>query len=350
MKFVGIDLHKQTIVLCVVGQDRKVLERQTFHCADVERIRAYFAQLGTFRAVVEATASYEWLVDLIEPLAERVVLAHPGKLRVIAESVRKNDKLDAQVLAEFLALDMIPLAYQPTRREREHRVLVRHRVLLRRECTRLKCRIRRVLSNYNADRKSLFTKDGWAYLQEVKLSASDRFALDQWCAALLAAEKRVRDAQQRLRKFAAEGPSREQEARELLRSIPGVGEVVAEVVLAELGDVSRFGSLKKVYAYSGLVPRMRASAGKSKDLGITKQGPRLLRWILVEAGWQCIRYSLRWENIYQRLKKRRGSKRAIVAVARRLLGVMVALLRSGEPYRMAKQEKPQTPLADETTV
>ena len=79
-----------------------------------EDIRDFFAGLGPFRAVVEATASYEWLVALIEPLAEAVLLAHPGKLRVIAESVKKTDRLDAQVLAEFLARDMIPRAHRPT--------------------------------------------------------------------------------------------------------------------------------------------------------------------------------------------------------------------------------------------
>ena len=117
MNYVGIDLHKKTIVLCAMDQDRKVTHRRTFACGQAEVIRAFFAGLGPFRAVVEATASYEWLVALIEPLADRVVLAHPGKLRVIAESAKKTDKLDAAVLAEFLARDMIPEAF-PSRRRR----------------------------------------------------------------------------------------------------------------------------------------------------------------------------------------------------------------------------------------
>ena len=72
---------------------------------------------------VEATASYQWFVELVEPLAEKVVLANPKKLRVIAESTKKTDRLDAQVLAEFLARDMIPEAYLPTPRQRQHRAL-----------------------------------------------------------------------------------------------------------------------------------------------------------------------------------------------------------------------------------
>ena len=82
---------------------------------------------ATYQLVVEATASYEWFVQLVEPTADRVVLAHPGHLRVIAQSKRKTDKLDAQTLAEFLALDQIPEAWRPTPRVRQHRTLVRHR-------------------------------------------------------------------------------------------------------------------------------------------------------------------------------------------------------------------------------
>jgi hypothetical protein len=121
MLFVGIDLHKKTIAVCVVSQERTIVLRKTLLCAEPERARKFFAELGPFQAVVEATASYEWLWQLLEPLANRLVLAHPKKLRVIAESTRKTDRLDAQVLAEFLALDMIPAAYRPTPRQRQHR-------------------------------------------------------------------------------------------------------------------------------------------------------------------------------------------------------------------------------------
>ncbi|MBK8915109.1 MAG: hypothetical protein IPM64_11020 [Phycisphaerales bacterium] len=81
--------------------------------------------------MLEATAGYEWFVKLVEPLAGRVLLAHPRKMRIIAESTRKSDKVDARVLAEFLALDMIPPAHRPTPRQRAHRKLVRRRVCVR---------------------------------------------------------------------------------------------------------------------------------------------------------------------------------------------------------------------------
>ena len=127
MNFVGVALHKKTAVVCVVNQARQLLETCRLACSDADGIRNWFATLESFQVVVEATASNAWFAQLIEPLADRVVLAHPNKLRVIAESTRKSDKLDAKVLAEFLALDMIPEADRPTPRQREHRQWVRHR-------------------------------------------------------------------------------------------------------------------------------------------------------------------------------------------------------------------------------
>src|SRR3979411_648681 len=118
MFFVGIDLHKKTISLCVVNQERQVLQRRLLHCCQPDKIREVFAELGPFQAGVGARGRYERLWQLLAPLAERLLLAHPKKLRIIAESTRKSDRLDAQVLAEFLALDMIPQAYRPTPRPR----------------------------------------------------------------------------------------------------------------------------------------------------------------------------------------------------------------------------------------
>src|SRR5262245_46410165 len=102
MNYVGVDLHKQTISVCVVSQARGRVQSRRFRCDDELGILEFFEQLSPFEVVVEATASYEWFLQLVEPSASRVVLAHPGKLRVIAESTRKSDQLDARTLAEFL--------------------------------------------------------------------------------------------------------------------------------------------------------------------------------------------------------------------------------------------------------
>ncbi len=337
MNYVGIDLHKKTIVVCVMDQDRKVTRRRTLACCEAGAIRDFFAGLAPFRAVVEATASYEWLVALIEPLAEKVVLAHPGKLRVIAESVKKTDRLDARVLAEFLARDMIPEAFRPTPRQRQHRALVRHRQYLKRMATALRNKMRRVLADYNADRKDLFAAGVWdKAVAAAEPGAADRAVLEGLRALWTRVEEQVMELGRRLKEFAAGAPPREAEARAKLATIPGVGPVTVDVVVSELGDVRRFKSVKAVCAYAGLAPKVRESAGRRQELSITKAGPPLLRWALVEAAWRVVRQSAAWRRTYERIRGRAGGKKAIVATARRLLTVMAAMLRDGTSYSPLK--------------
>lgn len=336
MYYVGVDLHKQSISLCVVelaDRERKIIERRKFRCDEEEQMAEYFAELGEYQLVVEATASYEWFVQLVEPTADRVVLAHPGHLRVIAQSKRKTDKLDAQTLAEFLALDQIPEAWRPTPRVRQYRALVRHRQHVLGRRTSVKNKLRRVLSNYNADLKYLFTQAGRKYLATIEISAADRFVTDQLCEELDQHSERLKLVDKQLKTFAKQAPVAEQEARAVLESMPCVGPVTIDVVLAEAGDIRRFGSQRKATAYAGLAPGIRKSAGKAKQLGITKEGSRLLRSILVETAWRLVLRTRRWASVYEKLRARCGAKKAIVAVARRVWCVMVSMLQSGQKYQ-----------------
>ncbi len=332
MLYAGCDLHKQTISICVVNPARQIVKRQRLMCANEESVRRFFEELGECEAVVEATASYEWFVRLIEPYARRVVLAHPKKLRVIAESTRKSDQLDAQVLAEFLALDMIPASYRPTPRQREHRQLVRQRDRVQRRLTSVKNRIRRMLANYNADRPRLFNAEGLVFLKQIPLSAADRFSMNQFLEEYDFGQGQLKAATSQIEMFAAASPIRERELRELLRTIPGVGFVTAEVILAELADITRFRSQSQVVAYAGLAPGQRESAGKCQELHLEKTGSKLLRSMMVEAAWRLVRHSPRWKGIYEKLKARIRAKKAIVAVARRLLTLVTAILQTGRPY------------------
>jgi transposase len=239
------------------------------------------------------------------------------------------------VLAEFLALDMIPCSYRPTPRQQEHRQLVRQRDRVQRRLTSVKNRIRRMLANYNADRPRLFNAEGLVYLRQIPLSAADRFSMNQFLEEYDFGTRQLKAAERRIETFAAEGPVRERELRELLRTIPGVGFVTAEVILAELADITRFRSQSQVVAYAGLAPGQRESAGKSQELHLEKTGSKLLRKIMVEAAWRLLRHSPRWAGIYDRLKARIRAKKAIVAVARRLLTLVAAILQTGRPYSAA---------------
>lgn len=336
MHFVGVDLHKKTISVCVMiqaGGSRQVAARRRLACADADQIYEFFAGLGPFEVVVEATASYEWFVRLIEPLAARVVLAHPKKLRVIAESAKKSDKLDAQVLAEFLALDMIPPSWRPTPRVREHRTLVRLRYYAQKRSTSVKNKLRRVLADYNADVRELFTQRGMQYLAGLELSDADRFHVEALSEELDQHRARLKRIDVKLRQFAEGGSVAEREARAVLATIPCVGPVTIDVVLSELGDARRFGSARKATAFAGLAPGVRESAGRAKSTGLVKDGSGLLRWALVQTAWRLVNRTSRWSFLYNRLKQRCGAKKAIVAVARRVWCVIVAMLKSGQAYR-----------------
>lgn len=271
MHFIGIDLHKKTISLCVMSKGRKVLCEKVLRCDNEAGIIEFFGRWAPFRAVVEATASYEWFVQLIEPLAKRVILAHPKKLRVIAETKNKTDRIDARVLAEFLALDMIPQSYRPTPRLRAYRRLVRYRHFVRGRVTSVRCKIRHILSDYNLDRPNLFTAEGLEYLQGVEVSPADHWVLEQLVLQWQQHRSQVQAANKQLREFAKKAPLAEREHREVLRSIPMIGSVTLDVVLSELGDVRRFPSQKKAVAYAGLDPGVRASADRRKELHITKE-------------------------------------------------------------------------------
>jgi transposase len=338
MKYVGVDLHKKTISACVVVKERErrqVTARKRLQCCDEAAIAGWFRELGTFEVVVEATSSYEWFVKLVEPLAHRVLLAHPRKLRIIAESKRKSDKLDAQVLAEFLASDEIPLAWRPSPRVREHRLLVRYREYIQRRITSVKNKLRHILAKYNADVPHLFTDAGQEHLAGVPLTPCDRLVADALSVELKQHGLRLVKMNRELRRFAAKASLAEKEARAVLDSIPNVGPVTADIILAELGDWRRFRSQTDVAAYAGLAPGYRSSDERIKQLGITKEGSRLLRWAMIELAWRMVRTSRKWGRHYTRLEARLGARKAIVAIARRLVGVIFALLRSGQKYALA---------------
>ena len=341
MKYVGVDLHKKSISICVmkkVGGKRKVIDRQRFECQDSTGIRRFFQDLGRFRVVVEATASYEWFLLLVEDLADRWVLAHPKKLRVIAESKHKSDKIDAQRLAEFLAVDMIPEAYRPSPRIRQYRVLVRHRRYIQGRNTACKSKLRHKMAHYNRDIANLFTAEGETHLAEVAMSQADRFEVNALWGQMSLFKQQLAHVDGELQKFATSAPAAEREARAVLSSIPEVGDVTIDVVLSELGDWRRFRGAKQVVSFAGLDPGIRSSDGRTHQLHITRDGSGLLRWALVEAAWRLVGKYQRWKTIFQRLGKNTGSKKkAIVGTARRLLCVMFSMLRSGQAYRLAAE-------------
>jgi transposase len=134
----------------------------------------------------------------------------------------------------------------------------------------------------------------------------------------------------------------------VLDSMPQIGPVTIDAVLSEIGDFRRFTSAKRVASYAGLNPCRRESGGKARNLTISKEGSRILRWALIQAAWRLANTSPRWRAVYENLERNTGSKKkAIVGVARRLLCVMFAMLREGKKYEYAasapeSQTKPKS--------
>jgi transposase len=182
----------------------------------------------------------------------------------------------------------------------------------------VRCKVRHVLADYNAVRKDLFSaKAAWSYMKGINLSDAHAFVIKQLWTEWKEHQVRRLKLTGKIKAFVAREPPREAEARRIVKSAPGVGEVTAEVVLCEVGDVSRFRNAKAICAYAGMVARLRQTGSrKSLNLPITKQGSAVLRWALVHAAWRLVGTRPRWSAYFARLSERKGSKRAIVAVAR----------------------------------
>lgn len=147
----------------------------------------------------------------------------------------------------------------------------------------------------------MFSERGEKYLAELKLANADRFDVEQLQAELQFHQAQLVQVDKELRAFAKEAPQAEREAREVLDSIPQIGPVTIDAVLSELGDFRRFKSAKRVTSYAGLNPCRRESGGKARNLSISKEGSRILRWALIQAAWRLANTSPRWRHIYENL-------------------------------------------------
>lgn len=340
MRFIGADLHKKSITFCVVelvNNKTKIVERRRVQCCQAERICNLLDAHAPCDLVVEASIGYEWFAELAQKHTQRVAIAHAGKMKIIAESTRKTDKIDAFVLAEFLAKDMIPESWRPTPRVRQHRSLVRRRFKIQSSITRTKNTLRGILTKYRADRTDLFAQAGWDAVNKSEFLEQEHWIMDELWEELAQHQQRLQKIDARLETFAQTATQPEQEARATLATIPQVGSVTIDVILAELGDWTRFKNGESVVAFAGLAPGVRSSDEKRHDLKITKAGSPLLRWIMIQLAQRLKKKSSRWNYIFERLHRQAGNKKATVAIARRLLLVIFAMLRDGTAYRHPAQ-------------
>jgi len=270
--------------------------------------------LGT-PAAFEACYGTSWLVELLEDYGFAPHLVHPSRCKAIASARLKNDKVDAAILAQLLRADLLPEAWIAPPAIRQLRALLRHRVALVRLRTRLRNRIHAIVADYGHDRSGggYWTGPGRAWLASLSLPAVSRELVEDDLGLIDALQGRIDRLDWEIRQRARSDPR-----VKVLTELPGVGPFTALVILAEVGDISRFASARKLASWAGLTPTVRGSDRVAHYGHISKEGSVWLRWVLCEAA-QTAKRSPQFTATFQRIAKRRGKKIATTAVARKLL-------------------------------
>jgi transposase len=319
MVHVGVDLDKRSSQIAVLSEDGEIVQQRLPN--ETVGLEQFFAQFPPQTPIaIEASGTWWWLVDLLEQLGHRPVLSNPKQTKAIAAARLKNDRVDAERLALLLRGDLLPTVWIPPTALREARELVRHRIQLVWLRSVIRNRLQAMLARRNlqpTSGKSWLTQRGQRELKQLPLpEAPSRIRED--CAALLP----TLDAQ--IRRLDTELVTRwgRDPRVQRLTTIPGIGPFIAIVLVLELGDIQRFASAKRVASYVGLTPRVRGSAGRVRAGHITKEGNRLLRWVLVLAATQAVRKPGPLRTWFHAVKKRRGKKVARVALARRLAEIV----------------------------
>lgn len=315
--YVGVDLHKSVMQVEIQNTAGVALLNEAF-ATDPRTSREVLEQLsGHVTALaIEATGFWYWFSDLCEEFGIQLVLANPRKLRVIADSVKKCDRLDAHWICEFLRLGYLEQAAVPDREARDRREILRTRQTVKGHVQDLKRRIRSFLNQYGLRTRSRdpFCGRGLAELRAMELRPWPRRSLNHLIACLEAMREQLKELDAATLEVAEE----DGQAQFLQQEVRGIGPILAATILTETMDATRFANDHKYAAFTGLVPKVRESAGKQRDSGITKCGPRHLRWALVQAARLVVAHDPVVKKWYQRHRKRKGASRAYVMVAHKL--------------------------------
>lgn len=334
MRYVGLDVHARQSTFCVLDDNGHKLKTETVHGPWNKVLFRLALVKNPFQVCFEASTGYGYLQERLRQIAGRVAVAHPGQLRLIFRSKRKNDRVDAQKLAKLLYLDEVPEVWVPAENVRSWRAMIEHRQKIVGERTRAKNQIRSLLRTHGIVMpKGLWTNRGMAWIEAQSFDA-EFYALqrDILIERIVSLNKMLERVESALAKEA-----KKHAGIYLLQGIPGVGIRTAEAVVAYIDDPRRFARNKSVGSYFGLVPCQDSSAGKERLGHITRQGPATVRQLLTEAAWQAIRYSPEIRAYYQRIMQDSPERKkiAITATAHYLLRVMHAMLCTGELWRFA---------------
>ena len=305
--YVGIDVHRKRSQVAVINEGGEVLANRNVPNG-AQPVLGVIGGLPPGTPVAfEAAFGWGWLVELLEDYGFAPHLVHPLRCKAIASARLKNDKVDAAILAQLLRADLLPEAWIAPPPVRQLRALLRLRTLLRN-------RIHAVLADYGQDRPGgCWSGPGRAWLASLPLPAVSREVIDDDLALIDALQVRIDRLDWEVHQQARRDPR-----VKVLTQLPGVGPFTALVLLAEIGEVSRFGSARKLASWAGLTPNVRGSDRVAHYGHISKQGSAWLRWILCEAAQTAKRHP-DFAASYQAMARRRGKKIATTAVARKVL-------------------------------
>jgi transposase len=336
MYYIGLDVHKKTISYCV--KDAAGCVHQEGKIGSTRReLDAWIKTLPQPRMIaMEATIFTGWIYDHLLPHAEKVKVAHPLMLRAIAAAKKKNDQIDARKIADLLRCDLLPECHMASTEIRDRRRTLRYRGLLVRQMVQMKNRVSGLLMetgvSYN---KRRLHKVG--YFAEL-LSTNEE--VNQCIRPLL---KLSREAIVRCQKTdyalvsSLERDPLLAERLKRLRTVPGVGPITALTWALEIGDVTRFESIKQAISYCGLCSAEKSSADKVMRTPISKQRNKHIQRALVEAAKLAPRQCHELAVIYEKEKQRGNGNRATLAVARKMVAYMLAVERRRQDFVPAEE-------------
>lgn len=337
-RYVAFDVHKSYLMVAAVNAAQKVVLPP--RRIEFSRFEAWINKHlnAADQVVLEATTNAWYVHDRLEPKVARVVVAHPYQVKLIAAAAVKTDKRDTLALAKLLAANLIPEVWVPPTPVRELRALIAHRRRVVSQRTAAKNRLGSVLHRHNIvpPPGKLFNRENQSWWLSLDLPPSEQLRVRQDLDTLLHLNPQVGEIESELARLSTVDPWAD--PMTYLVQLPGIGMLTAMTILGAIGDITRFASAKKLVGYAGLGARVYASGQTHRGGRITKQGRRDLRAVLVEAAWSAVRFDPYWQETFQRLTHRIGKKKAIVAIARKLLVVIWHVLSAAETDRRANAD------------
>ena len=335
MLHAGLDLSRKRLDVCLLSDQGELVEELTAF-PDSAGLKALAERVEAdgepIRAVIESMTGARFVHDTLEAHGWEVEIADAQKVKGLAPLAVKTDRIDARVLAVLSQRDLVPAIWLPDPRVRRERELARFRLHLIKHRSQLKNRIHSALISFGRSRPvtDLFGVAGRELLASLDLPEPWRGNIDASLLLIDQLEAQVAEIDAKLRASGAEHPY-----VPLLLTVPGVGWVLAFTIAAEIGEISRFETPTKLTGYTGLCPRVVQSGESDRRGPLSKQGPRYLRWALLEATMHALRhpaYSERYQRNKRRLGKQRGAKVAQVDIARKLTVAIWHMLTRNESF------------------